>query len=85
MDLFTLLFRLPFLPARGVIKLAELLRDQAEREMYDPAAVRRELEDAAEAERAGEISGEEVEAAEREAVGRLIPQPAQREEGSSDG
>lgn len=85
MDLLTLLFRLPFLPARALIRLGELLRDQAERELYDPAAIRRQLEDAADAERAGEMSGEEVAAVEDEAVSRLIPQAGDREEGPSHG
>jgi hypothetical protein len=71
MDLLTLLFRLPFMPLRGVVRLAEIIRDEADRELYDPAAVRRQLEEAEEAQASGEMSDRDVERLEREAVGRL--------------
>jgi chorismate mutase len=66
-----LLIRLPFLPLRGLVSLAELIRDQAERELRDPAAVRRVLEEAEEARNAGAISESEVARIEREAMNRL--------------
>lgn len=74
MDLLTLLFRLPFLPVRGLIRLAQLLQEQAEQELYDPAAVKRQLEEAEEAEERGELSDEEVRELEYQAVGRLVEQ-----------
>jgi hypothetical protein len=46
MDLLTLVPRLPLLPVQGLIKLGELIQEEAERELNDPARVRRELEDA---------------------------------------
>jgi len=59
MELLTLLFKLPFLPVQGVIRLGELLQDQAEQELHDPARIRRELEDAQRRYEAGEISEEQ--------------------------
>ena len=40
MGLLTLPFRLPFLPVEGVVRLAELIQEEAERTFYDPATVR---------------------------------------------
>lgn len=71
MDLLTLLFRLPFMPLRGVIRLGEVIQDQAERELHDPAAVRRQLEEAQQARASGDLSDEDVAWVERQAVGRL--------------
>jgi hypothetical protein len=75
MDPLTLLFRLPFLPVQGVIQLGQIIEEQAERELHDPASVRRQLEEAEQAQRAGEMSDEDVARAEAQAIGRLI-QPA---------
>jgi Gas vesicle protein G len=75
MGLLTGLFRLPFLPVQGVIRLGQLIEEQAEQELHDPASVRRQLEEAEQAQRAGEMSNEDVARAEAQAVGRLI-QPA---------
>jgi hypothetical protein len=72
MDPLTLLFRLPFLPIRAVVGLAEIFRDQAERELHDPAAVRRQLEEAEEARVSGEISDQDLAQIESEATGRLL-------------
>ena len=71
MDPLTLLLRLPFLPLQGVIKLGELVGEQADRELHDPAAIRRRLEEAVEARSSGEASEQDVAQTEREAVGRL--------------
>ena len=76
MDLFTLLFRLPLMPLRGFVQLGEILRDQAERELRDPASVRRQLEEAQEARVSGEMSDEDVAHVEGQAVGRLLSTPA---------
>jgi hypothetical protein len=75
MGLLTLLFRLPLLPVQGVIRLGQLIEEQAEQELHDPASVRRQLEEAEQAQSTGEMSNEDVARAEAEAVGRLI-QPA---------
>ena len=76
MGLLTLPFQLPLLPLRGVIRLAEILQEQAEQELYNPAAVQRQLEEAQEAKDAGRLSDDELARVEDEAIGRLVrPKP----------
>jgi hypothetical protein len=75
MNLLTLLFRLPFLPLQGLIQLGELVGEQADRELHDPAAVRRQLEEAEEARVSGGVSDQDVARIQREAVGRLVSTP----------
>jgi hypothetical protein len=72
--LLTLPFRLPLLPVRGFIRLAQVLQEQAEQELYDPASVKRQLEDLEEAEQRGELSDEEIRELENQTVGRLVEQ-----------
>ena len=76
MDLLTLLFRLPFAPLRSFIRLAEMLHDQAERELRDPASVRRQLEEAEKAHVSGEMSDADLAHVQGQAVGRLLTAPA---------
>lgn len=76
MNLLTLLFRLPLMPLRGFVQLAEILHDQAERELRDPASVRRQLEDAQQAQVSGEMSDRDLAHVEGQAVGRLLSQPS---------
>lgn len=76
MGLLTLPFRLPFLPVQGVIRLGELLQEEAERQLHDPARVRRELEEAERRHAAGEISDQEFTAIQDELTGSLIAEPA---------
>jgi hypothetical protein len=73
-DLLTLLVRWPFLPLRGFLRLAQMLADQAEQEFCDPSAVRRQLEEVAEARDAGLLTDSELSEVEYQAVGRLISQ-----------
>lgn len=75
MNLLTLPFRLPLMPLQGVIKLGERLQEQAERELRGPASVRRQLEQAEQAQASGEASEEEVARAQDQAVGRLLSSP----------
>ncbi|MGH3245646.1 MAG: gas vesicle protein GvpG [Trebonia sp.] len=60
MEVLTLIFRLPFLPVQGVIRLAELIEEQAESEYHNPARIRRELEEAQRQRDAGEITDDEL-------------------------
>jgi hypothetical protein len=60
MNPLTLVLRLPILPARGVIRLAEVIEEEAQRQLHDPARIRRELEEAQRRRDAGEISDEEL-------------------------
>ncbi|HTT51075.1 MAG TPA: gas vesicle protein GvpG [Streptosporangiaceae bacterium] len=72
MDFLTLLFRLPLLPLRGFLWLGETLHDEAERELHDPAAVRRELEEADAEVRAGHLSQDELARVQADATARMI-------------
>ena len=76
MNPFTLLFRLPLMPLRRVIQLGEVLHDHAERELRNPASVRRQLEQAERARASGEISEEDLARAQAQAIDRLRPSPA---------
>jgi uncharacterized membrane protein len=76
MELLTLLFKLPFLPVQGVIRLGELLQDEAEQELHDPARIRRELEDAQRRYEAGEISEEQFIQIQDELASTLVTEAA---------
>jgi hypothetical protein len=74
MGIFSAIVTSPFAPIRGVIALGEVLRRQAEEELYSPANTRRQLEELQEARESGEISAdEEKEAQERILETRLAP------------
>jgi len=60
MNLLTFLFRLPLMPVRSFVKLASVIKDEAEREMADPVTIRRELEHAERARASGEMSDEQA-------------------------
>lgn len=71
---------LPLAPLRGTVWVAEQVRDEADRQLHDPALIRRQLEQIADARREGTIDEEEADIAERELVARLIR--ADRNEGN---
>jgi len=71
MGLLTLPFKLPLLPVKGFLRLGELIQEETERQLHDPARIRRELEEAQWQRAAGKISDEELSRAEHEAVARL--------------
>ena len=60
MNLITFLLRLPLFPVQGFMKLASAIKDEAEREMANPATIRRELEHAERARASGEMSDEQT-------------------------
>ena len=60
MGLLTFVFRLPWLPVEGFVKLASVIKEEADRQMASPATIRRELEEAEQARASGEMSDEEV-------------------------
>jgi hypothetical protein len=53
-------FKAPLLPLKGVVRLAQVIEEEAEREMSDPARVRRELEETESRQASGEISEDEA-------------------------
>ncbi len=76
MGLLTMPFQLPLRPLQGVIKLAEVIKEQAEREMYDPARIRRELEEAQSRRDRGEISDDELAQTEDRLTATLVTKPS---------
>ena len=74
MDIISLTLGLPLLPLRGVLALANVLKEEAEREMLDPSRVRRRLEDIEDAEAAGEIPADEAAEAKQDLLDNLIDQ-----------
>ena len=76
MNPLTLLFRLPLLPLQGVLRLGALIEQQAERQLADPATVRRELEEIQQRLESGQMPEQEAARAEEEAVTRFTRGPA---------
>ena len=72
MGLLAELLGLPLLPLRGVVAVAEQVRQQAEEEYYDPGRIRTQLEEVERQRAEGSLSDEEAEAWEEELVERLI-------------
>lgn len=82
MGLLTGLLSLPLAPVRGTVWVAEQVMRQAEREFYDPASIRRQMEDVDRLRAEGSLSDDEAEAIEDELVQRLLEsqsRPSQRE------
>jgi cytochrome c-type biogenesis protein CcmH/NrfG len=75
MGLIGLLFGWPFAPIQGVIRLGELIQEQVEREMRDPAVVRRRLEEIEESRAAGLITQEEEDQAVEQVLERMARGP----------
>ncbi|PBC42489.1 gas vesicle protein G [Rhodococcus sp. ACPA4] len=65
MGLLSFIVTLPLAPVRGVISLAELIQQQVEDELHNPASARRALEELEEARAAGEITAEEEQQAQQ--------------------
>lgn len=72
MGLITGILGLPTAPLRGTVRIAEVVRQQAEEAYYDPAVVRRQLEDVAEAREAGVLTDAEADWWEEELIARLM-------------
>jgi hypothetical protein len=72
MGLLTLPVRLPLMPLHGVIRLAELIGEEADQQLNDPARVRRELEEAQRLRAAGDITDEELARIEEEITSQLV-------------
>lgn len=71
MGLFALLVKLPVLPVEAVIKLGEVIRDEAQSEYSGGTAARAQLEALEEELSASALSPEEAAAAAEDVVGRM--------------
>jgi Gas vesicle protein G len=70
--LLTGLLGLPLAPLRGTIAVADQVLKQAEKEFYDPARIRAELEEVARLREKGALTDEEASAWEDILVERLM-------------
>jgi len=70
--LLTALVTLPLAPVRGTVWIAEVLLEEAERQMRDPAVVERQLLEAEDAYERGDLTEEEFADIEDELLGRLL-------------
>jgi chorismate mutase len=70
--LLTGLLTLPLAPVRGVLWMAEQIREHAEEQYYDPSRIRAQLERIDEARQSGELSEEEADELENELLQRLM-------------
>ncbi|RCG29733.1 gas vesicle protein G [Sphaerisporangium album] len=72
MGLLKLLVTWPLAPVQALIRLGELIEEQVETQLHDPAAVRRQLEEVERAAAEGLITEEEAERATEEILQRMI-------------
>jgi len=72
MGLITGLLTLPLAPVRGVAWLAEQVREEAERQWMDPAALQEALDDVQARREAGLIDDTEADRLEEELIERLL-------------
>jgi len=59
MGLWSGIAMLPLAPVRGVVRLAEVIQQQVDQELHNPARTRRQLEELEEARERGEVSPDE--------------------------
>ncbi|WP_426512804.1 gas vesicle protein GvpG [Dactylosporangium sp. McL0621] len=72
MGLVSALLTAPLAPVRVAIWVGELIRDEVDRELYDPGVIRRQLGEVDEDRAAGRIDPAEADRRQRELIGRLI-------------
>ncbi|MGW1344378.1 gas vesicle protein GvpG [Kribbella sp. NPDC002412] len=68
----TSLLTLPLAPVRATVALAEQIRRQAESEYYDPARIRRQLEQIDALRDSGDLDPDDAAAMEDELLARLL-------------
>jgi uncharacterized membrane protein len=72
MGLISTILTLPFAPIRGLVAIAEIVREEVELEYQSPTAIQHEAEEIERARAAGEITEEEEARLEQEMVNRRI-------------
>lgn len=83
MGVLSFIATLPLAPVRGVISLAELIQQQVDDELHNPAVARRALEELEDARSAGRINAEEEARAQQEILDQVVstePMIAQEKE-----
>lgn len=82
MGFFSNVLLLPLAPLQGMVWLARLLQELAERELNDPEVLRARLHEAEEAHRRGEISAQELDRIEEVVFTELMAMQQTRGGGS---
>ena len=72
MGLLSALLTLPLAPVRGTVWVDEVLLEEAERQLRDPAFVEQQLVEAEAAHERGELSDDQFAEIEDELLGRLL-------------
>jgi cytochrome c-type biogenesis protein CcmH/NrfG len=72
MGLFSGLLKLPTAPVRGVVWVADQVLQEAERQYYDPALIRQQLDEVDQLRREDLIDPEEADRREEELIARLM-------------
>lgn len=72
MGLLSGLVTWPLAPVRGVVWIADQVLQEAERQYYDPARIRAELDEIDQLRREGSIDAEEADDREEELIARLM-------------
>lgn len=72
MGLLSGLVTWPLAPVRGVVWIADQVLQEAERQYYDPARIRAELDEIDQLRREGLIDAEEADDREEELIARLM-------------
>ena len=72
MGLISGLLTLPLAPVRGVAWIAEQVKQEAERQWMDPAAIQEALDDVQASREAGLIDDDEADRLEEELIQRLL-------------
>lgn len=71
MGLLSSILLWPLAPVRAVVSLAEVIQQRVEQEVRDPATARRQLEEAEDAHRRGEISATELRRIQQSVLDRM--------------
>jgi hypothetical protein len=79
MGLISGLLTLPLAPVRGVAWIAEILAEEADRELADAASPERALAELEAARATGEVSDEDADALEAQLIDEMIRLRAERE------
>ncbi|AYF75836.1 gas vesicle protein [Nocardia yunnanensis] len=66
------LLSLPVLPLKAVVALARVIADEADRQLYSPAAIRRELDELQRRRAAGELDEDAYRQAEQQVLNRAL-------------
>jgi cytochrome c-type biogenesis protein CcmH/NrfG len=70
--LVSALLTAPLAPVRVAVWVGELIRDEVDRQLYDPGVIRRQLGEVDEDRAAGRIDAAEADRRQRELIGRLV-------------